>query len=223
MRGRKRLPLRGSRRERRLWQPDRRPRVRLHELPTQGSAVALSASPRARSPGCPQLPRADGRQREPSPRTAAAPARRNRQPRARQGGGLLRSASSSHLRRRTHKLSSRAGRTDLTSRKAVLPARSGAAPGSPFCGSAAPACRELWLGRRRLVVGPAAMPATSVVPRASALGPLVRLGRGAFSALSFGDGRPPARPGRGRSRWDGWCLCRLPPPGLPSPCRFPYL
>lgn len=62
------------RRERRLWQPDRRPRVRLREPPRQGSAVALSASPRARRPGCPRLPRADGCQREPSPRTAAAPA-----------------------------------------------------------------------------------------------------------------------------------------------------
>lgn len=49
--------------------------------PGQGSAVALSASPRARRPGCPRLPREDGCQREPSPRTAAAPARRNRQPR----------------------------------------------------------------------------------------------------------------------------------------------
>src|SRR5262249_47083530 len=69
--------------------------------------VALSASPRARRPGCPRLPRADGCQRGPSPRTAAVPARRNRQPRIRQGGGLLRSASSGHLHRRTVKLTCR--------------------------------------------------------------------------------------------------------------------
>jgi len=98
MRGCKGSPLRRARRERRLWQPDRRPRVRLREPPRQESAVALPACPRARRPGCPRLPGADGCQREPSPETTATPARRNRQPRARQGGGLLRSASSRRVR-----------------------------------------------------------------------------------------------------------------------------
>lgn len=61
MRGCKGSPLRRARRERRLWQPDRRPRVRLREPPRQESAVALPACPRARRPGCPRLPGADGR------------------------------------------------------------------------------------------------------------------------------------------------------------------
>jgi hypothetical protein len=93
MRGCTGTPLRGPRRERQLWQPDRRPRVRLREPPRQGSAVALSACPRARRSGCPRSLCAGGCQREPWPRTAAAPARRNRQPRVRYVGGLLRSWS----------------------------------------------------------------------------------------------------------------------------------
>ena len=97
-RGCKRLQPRRLRRVRRLWQPDRRPRVRLRKPPSQESAGALSASPRARRPGCPRLPRTDGGQREPLPRTAAAPARRNRQPRRREGGALRRSVSSSRVR-----------------------------------------------------------------------------------------------------------------------------
>jgi hypothetical protein len=93
MRGCTGTPLRGPRRERQLWQPGRRPRVRLREPPRQESAVALSACPRARRPGCPRSLCAGGCQREPWPRTAAAPARRNRQPRVRYVGGLLRSWS----------------------------------------------------------------------------------------------------------------------------------
>jgi hypothetical protein len=73
MRGCTGTPLRGPRRERQLWQPGRRPRVRLREPPRQESAVALSACPRARRPGCPRSLCAGGCQREPWPRTAAAP------------------------------------------------------------------------------------------------------------------------------------------------------
>jgi hypothetical protein len=58
--------------------------------------------------------------------------------------------------------------------------------------AAAPACRELGSRLAILSVGPAIVPVLSVVQRAAALGPWVRLGRGAFSALSFGDGRPVA-------------------------------
>lgn len=83
-------PLRSTRRGRQLWQPGRQLRVRLREPPRPGSAVALFASPRARRPGCPRSPREDGCRREPSPQTAGAPARRNRQPRVREVGGLLR-------------------------------------------------------------------------------------------------------------------------------------
>jgi hypothetical protein len=93
MRGCKGTPLRGPRHERRLWQPDRRPRVRLREPPRQEIEVALSACPRSRRPGCPRSPCAGGCRREPWPRTAAAPARRNRRPRVRQGGGLRHSGS----------------------------------------------------------------------------------------------------------------------------------
>jgi hypothetical protein len=47
MRGCKGSPLRGPRRERRLWQPDRRPRARLREPPRQESGGGLSACHRA--------------------------------------------------------------------------------------------------------------------------------------------------------------------------------
>src|SRR5262245_30484390 len=67
------------------------------------------------------------------------------------------------------------------------------ADGSSFCGEA-PHLRAGNLGQVLAIVspGPAAMPVFSVVLRASALRPLVRLGRGAFSALSPGDGQPHA-------------------------------
>ena len=73
-------------RERRLWQPDRRPRVRLREPTRQESAVARSACPRARRPGALDCLARTGVKGSPSPQTAATPARRNRQPRVRHGG-----------------------------------------------------------------------------------------------------------------------------------------
>jgi hypothetical protein len=54
-------------------------------------------------------------------------------------------------------------------------------------------------------------------------GPLVRLGWGAFSALSFGDDRRRLLTAHGRSRWDGWCLCRLPSPNPLSPLPTTFL
>ena len=59
--------------------------------------------------------------------------------------------------------------------------------------AAAPACRELEAAPAMVLLeAPAIRPVLSMVLRAPTLGPLVRLGRGAFSALSSGDDRPPA-------------------------------
>jgi hypothetical protein len=93
-----RSPLRSTRRERRLRQPDHRPRVRLSEPPRQESGAGLSACHRARTPERPRSRRVDGCQRELSPRTVATPVGRNRQPSVRQGDGLRRSALSQRVR-----------------------------------------------------------------------------------------------------------------------------
>ena len=95
-----RSPLRSTRRERRLRQPDHRPRVRPPEPPKRGSGGGLSACHRARTPERPRSLRVDGCQRELSPRTAPRPARRNRQPSVREGDGLRRSALSHRVRDR---------------------------------------------------------------------------------------------------------------------------
>src|SRR5262245_33247597 len=54
------------------------------------------------------------------------------------------------------------------------------------------------------------MPVAFLVRRAAPLGPVVRLGWGAFSAHPLVTTACRAPRGRGGSRWDGWCLCRLP-------------
>src|SRR5262245_26306562 len=54
------------------------------------------------------------------------------------------------------------------------------------------------------------MPVAFLVRRAAPLGPVVRLGWGAFSAHPLVTAACRAGRGRGGSRWDGCCLCRLP-------------
>jgi len=98
MRACKASPLRDPRRERRMRQPDHRPRVRLTEPPRQESGAGLSAYHRAQKPERPRSLRVDGCQRVLSPRTVPTPVGRNRQPTPRQSDGLHRSALSQRVR-----------------------------------------------------------------------------------------------------------------------------
>ena len=118
-----------------------------------------------------------------------------------------------HVCRRTTKLSGGGGRGDeLPTKTSPASAVRCSAWFLSLRRNAPPACRELGSGHST------AKPyAVHGIGRSCPLrfwcaaswtpDPVVRLGRGAFSALSFGDDGPTCR-----SRLDGWCPCRLPSP-----------
>src|SRR5262245_5495144 len=98
------------------------------------------------------------------------------------------------------KLTRRGGRGAYEHWKAVVPPRSGAAPGSPSPRSPVPVPQELGRGHPRglsLTSRAAPMPVAFLVRRASTPGPWVRLGRGALSAHYLATTADPPTPAAG--------------------------